>query len=412
MKIKNAISRAVYDSNGKPTLEVEITTEEGKSERAIAAGINESNQLDFLCLQNKSELPSLHAVDPAIKAFNNIVRPAILAENCLDQKSIDGILDDLDCTKRKERIGIYNVLATSMAVAKVAARSRNIPLYQHLSSFNEKNKKPRTLQPIFNIIDGANHIQSGIPLLEFLLLPATEIKLAVALEMGSRILYKTRELLWQKGNISGFGEQGGILASLKNCEEAFELIIDAAESLGYEARKDYYLGIDVGTNRFLANGNYLFEWDGSKGMSASSLLELYLKWVNNYPIAYIEDPFTNNDQLYWHTLYQLSSEKIMIVGDDLYSSSLECISSLHERKLTNAFLIKPNRIGTVTKILDTLLKAQNFGLNSIVSHRTSENDDAFLTDIAFAANANFLKAGGMSRMDRIVKYNQLLRLEI
>ncbi len=410
MKITNAISRAVYDSNGYPTIEVIIVTNSGMVGRSLAIGTSNQNFLDPHSLQKEHLFPSLRSMNPALEIFEKIVKPAILGEDCSDQKKIDSILEDLDETKRKKNIGINNIVATSTAVAKVGSKCLGIPLHEHLKMICGDKTQPRNLLPIFNILDGAKHRMSGIYGIEFLLIPSEDMKLEDSLEMTIRILHKVKKILWDKGEIFGLGEQGGLLVNLPNCEKSFELIISAAESCGYNGIRDFYLGVDMGTNRFLNKKGYKFNWEGLKYLDPEKLMEFYSRWVESYPLLYIEDPFTNNDTRYWELFYEFFSDKTFIIGDDLFASSCSKIYEMYSQKLTNAFLVKQNRIGTVSRTLKTIKKCQALGLISVISHRTRENDDSFITSLAYATNSHFLKAGGLSKMDRIIKYNELLRL--
>ncbi|MFK4484957.1 hypothetical protein [Bradyrhizobium sp. USDA 336] len=414
MNIQTVIGRAVLDSNANPAIEVEIRLANGTSTRSIAPRGSTTGQYEALVVEDEAAAGTLAAVLPALNMVEQFVRPALVGLDCTDQTRLDSVICAIDGTPTKSRLGGNVCVATSMAVAKAGAAARNIPLYRHLGGSGEM-PLPTAM---FNIVDGSKSPGSGISGIEFLVIPIGSTGPAFHLEMGMRARAATKNVLQKYGIPAADGPQGAFDVVAKNCDLPLEIISEAMHLCGFEPRRDYLLGLDLAATDFFNGNEYTYPWayDGpnsaehAQAVSSTVLTRVYRSLLARYPIGYIEDGFAETDEASWTAFLQSSEPTLMVVGDDLFASSPERIRHGAMAKLASAVLIKPNQIGTVTETLDAMRVAHQFGLGVLVSQRSGENDDDFITHLAVAGQASHLKAGGLSRMDRVIKYNGLLRI--
>jgi enolase len=405
-KIRDLIGRAVYDSNGIPAIEAEVVLEGGRRAWASAPRGSTTGDYEAALLEDASRSPGLACVEPALRVLAEEVRPALVGQSVEDQTAIDLILVELDGTTRKERLGGNVCVAVSMAAAAAGAGARGLPLHEHLSG----GAGGRLPTPMFNILDGSRARGSGVGGIEFLLIPPRDTALDIALEMGSRVRSAARQRLAARGLTGGDSAQGALEALLATCEEGFDIVCEAAESCGYQPGENFWLGADLAAADYWAGSKYAFPWCKEGEQEWPGLLPRYERWLRGYPMLYLEDAFSEHDPAPWIRLTASAGASRLIVGDDLFASSAARIRTGAEQHWANGTLVKPNQVGTVTEALEAMRIAADAQFCVVVSQRSGENETAFITHLAVAGAADYLKAGGMSRMDRIMKYNELLRM--
>jgi enolase len=320
------------------------------------------------------------------------------------QKDVDAALNELDGTLDKSRLGGNVCVATSMAFAKAAGGRSTFRQLQPDGAY----ALPR---PMFNVLDGSRAQGSGVPHTEFLLVPVGSDSVGDAVERAVRVRDAIRDELRRKGDPAGDSPQGAILLDLETCEQGLELLLEGAAKCQLVPGRDFVLGLDLAGADFFADGTYRFPWLGGATVDADELTARYLRWFGDYSVVYLEDAFAPSDVPAWRGLCASAPSGTLVAGDDLFASSAERIAAAGDGAYANAAVVKPNQVGTVTEALEALDRAAACGFTTIVSQRTGETDDAFLTHLAVAGKANFLKAGGPARIDRIAKFNELLRLE-
>ncbi|HEU5324178.1 MAG TPA: phosphopyruvate hydratase, partial [Methylomirabilota bacterium] len=357
----------------------------------------------------------LAAVRPAIEIVHTLLRPALRGHDAGDQGAVDGVLCALDGTPTKKVVGGNVCVATSMAVAKAAAAARRLPLCRHLGAPD----RPRLPTPMFNVIDGSKDADCGVTGVEFLLIPDARLSIGDALEMGVAVRAGARELAARRGWRGGDSPQGALALSLDCCEEGLELLSRAAEGSGYAPGTDFSLGLDLASSDYRDGSRYRFRWYRRPGAARAApadgfpvdvLLETYADWVGRYPLSFVEDGFGETDEEAWRRLTARLGPRVRVAGDDLFASSAARIAGGARGGLATAALVKPNQVGTVSEALEAMRVARAAGMTVVVSQRSGENDDAVITHLAVAGEAAYLKAGGMSRMDRVMNFNELLRL--
>jgi enolase len=402
--ITNVRGRGVFDSNGSPTLEVEIELGSGGRGRAIAPRGSSTGEYEATFLEEADAYPALAATRPALDSLERTVAPALVALGPTSQAEVDAALNALDGTPDKSRLGGNVCVAASMAFAKAAGGSS---VFRHL-----RPDTPYALPtPMFNVVDGSRAEGSGVPHTEFLVVPADPHSQAAAVELAVRVRDAIRDERRRMGEPAGDSPQGALLLDLGSCEEGLELLLDAAASCGLVPGRDLGLGLDLAAADFFADGAYRFPWLAGAAVDADELAARYLRWVDDYSLVYLEDGFAPSDLPAWRNLCASAPSGTLVAGDDLFASSAERIAAAAQGGHANAAVVKPNQIGTVTEALEALERAADCGFKTVVSQRTGETDDAFLTHLAVAGRADFLKAGGPARIDRIAKFNELLRLE-
>lgn len=400
--IREVGARAVFDSNGIPAIEVEIRADGGVRAAELAPRGSTTGEFEAYVLEDAAALPALAAVDPALASVADLVRPALIGLDVCDQRAVDAALRAVDGGAYFRRIGGNVAVAASMAVAQAGATAAGRPLYRHLA----ETAPARLPVPMFNIADGA--VGSNTVYTEFLLLPTTA-EPAVALEQGARVRAALAARLAGKGHRCSDSTQGGWSVDLGGCEATMEMIVAAAEDCGLAGGHDFHLGLDLSGAEFARPPGYAFPWL-ERPLSVEELTRRYLDWVDRYPLTFLEDPFEPADEGAWRKLRERLAGRAAVVGDDLFASAAERIDRGVAAGLADGALIKPNQVGTVTQALDALACGARHEITTVVSQRSGESASAFITHLAVAGGATWLKAGGLSRMDRVAKFNELLRI--
>ncbi|HSN72212.1 MAG TPA: phosphopyruvate hydratase, partial [Steroidobacteraceae bacterium] len=345
-------------------------------------------------------------VTRAVANVNGELRDAVLGRDVMDQAGLDARLIEVDGTETKSRLGANALLAVSLAAAHAAARDAGISLFRHLGGAG-----PKTLPvPMMNIINGGAHADNSVDIQEFMILPVGAPSLAEALRYGAEVFHTLKKVLHERGLATAVGDEGGFAPDLPSNEAALETILEAIERAGYKAGRDIYLGLDVASSEFFADGIYTLESEHRR-FTAVQFVDYLEGLVGRYPIITIEDGMAEGDWEGWAALTQRLGRRIQLVGDDLFVTNTKILAEGIERGVANAILIKPNQIGTLTETLAAIDMAIDAGYGAVVSHRSGETEDATIADIAVATRATQIKTGSMSRSDRVAKYNQLLRIE-
>lgn len=409
--IVNITGREILDSRGNPTIEVDVTLENGVMGRAAvpsgaSTGEHEALELrdgDQSRYQGKGVLNAVHHV-------NSVIADALLGLDVRDQAAIDRILVNLDGTKTKSNLGANAMLGVSLACAKAAANALEIPLYRYIGGCNAKVLPV----PMMNIINGGSHSDAPIAFQEFMIRPVGAKNFREAVRMGAEIFHALKKVLHDRGLSTAVGDEGGFAPTLKGTEDALESILASIRKAGYKPGEEVMIGLDCASSEFYADGIYDYsKFEGPQGARRTAAEQaLYLEeLINKYPIDSIEDGMAENDWDGWKMLTEKIGGRCQLVGDDLFVTNVEYLKKGIEWGCANSILIKVNQIGTLTETLDAIEMAQRAGYTTVTSHRSGETEDATIADIAVATNSGQIKTGSMSRSDRMAKYNQLLRIE-
>ena len=410
MKITNIKGREILDSRGNPTIEVDLYLNDLVMGRASVPSGASTGIYEAYELRDDDHSRYLgKGVNNAVNNINNEIKNLLMNKEITNQEELDNLLINLDGTKNKSRLGANAILGVSLAFAKAAAKLNNQPLYQYLS----KNEKKVLPIPMMNILNGGAHASNNIDIQEFMIMPISAKSFKEALRMSTEVFH-TLKLVLKEDNIffNGVGDEGGYAPNLKEDEDAFKLIVRAIEKAGYTPKKDFLIAIDAARSEWYNEklDNYHLP-KSNKIMSKEELVYMWEYLVSTYPIYSIEDGIGETDYEGWKLLTNALKDKVQLVGDDLFVTNKERLEMGIKEGIANAILIKPNQIGTLTETLETIELAQKNGLNTIISHRSGETDDTSIAHIAVATNAGQIKSGAPSRMDRITKYNELLRIE-
>lgn len=407
--IVSVYGREILDSRGNPTIEVEVVLEDGSMGRAgipsgASTGVYEAVELRD---GDKSRYMG-KGVLTAVKNVNEIIAPEIVGMDALDQVAIDKTMIALDGTPNKAKLGANAILGVSIAVAKAAAVSRNMPLYQYIGGTNGKTLPT----PMMNILNGGSHADNNVDIQEFMVMPVGAPNFREALRMGAEVYHALKGVLNKRGLATGVGDEGGFAPNLASNEEAIQVIMESIEKAGYKPGKDFMLAIDAAASSFYSKekGKYVLEGEGVE-MTSEELVNYYEKLVDKYPIISIEDGHDEEDWAGFKMMVERVGKKCQIVGDDLFVTNTERLSRGIKEKAANSILIKLNQIGTLTETLDAIEMAKRAGYTAVVSHRSGETDESVIADLAVAVNAGQIKTGAPARIDRVAKYNQLLRIE-
>lgn len=400
-------AREVLDSRGNPTVEVEVTTENGTVGSAIvpsgaSTGVHEAVELrdgDKTRYLGKGTLNAVNNV-------NEIIAEELIGFDVFDQVGIDRALIQIDGTENKSKLGANAILGVSMVVARAAAIESDTPLYEYIGGVNAKTLPV----PMMNILNGGEHADNNVDIQEFMVMPAGACSFKEALRMGTEVFHNLKSVLKSKGYNTAVGDEGGFAPNLNSNEEALKTIMEAIEKAGYVAGKDIFLALDVASSEMYENGKYNFKGEG-KIYSSEELVNYYCDLVEKYPIISIEDGLSEDDWDGWKLLTEKIGNKVQLVGDDLFVTNYSRLNMGIEKGIANSILIKLNQIGTITETLDAIELAKTHGYTCVISHRSGETEDTTIADLAVAVNAGQIKTGSASRTDRICKYNQLLRIE-
>ena len=405
--ISDIFSRQILDSRGNPTLEVEVTLSDGKIGRAaVPSGASKGKYEAFELRDGDFNVYNGLSVQNAVDNINIEILNTFSGRNPFDQKNIDNDLIELDNTSNKSRLGANAMLGFSMAVARSASASLNLPLWKYIGGM-----RANTLPiPMINIINGGAHANNGLDFQECMIMPIGFSKFTDALRASSEIFLNLKEILSKKGFSTAVGDEGGFAPDIKNLNDALSYISEAIDQSSYKLGKDIFISIDAAASELYQNDYYILKGENKK-LSTDQLIQFWENVCNQFPIISIEDPFDENDWTGFKELTKLIGNKVQIVGDDLFVTNKERLLKGIQSKSANSILIKLNQIGTLSETLDTieLAKKSNFGV--IVSHRSGETEDVFISDLSVAVNAGQIKTGSLSRSERTAKYNQLLRIE-
>jgi len=407
VEIVDVIARQILDSRAFPTVEVEVYLEDGTVGRAsvpsgASTGIFEAVELrdgDKAVYGGKGVLK-------AVDHVNNEIASEIIGLNVFDQTYIDKLMIELDGTDNKGNFGANAILGVSLAVAKAAANSLEIPLYQYIGGVNAKVLPV----PMMNIINGGSHADNNVDLQEFMIMPVGAESFSQALQMCSTTYHTLKGILKAKGMSTGVGDEGGFAPNLESNEDAIKIIIEAIEKAGYVPGKDIYIALDPASSEFFEDGIYNLASEGRK-LSPAEMVEYYAELVEKYPIISIEDGMAEEDWEGWKLITEKLGNKIQLVGDDLFVTNVDRLKMGLERGVANSILIKLNQIGSLTETLDAIEMANRAGYTAVISHRSGETEDSTIADLAVALNAGQIKTGAPARSERVAKYNQLLRIE-
>ncbi len=404
-KIVKVKGREVLDSRGNPTVEVEVHLESGAVGRAIVPSGASTGEREALELRDGDPKRYLgKGVLKAVDNVNSVIAKALIGLEPYNQREIDKILIELDGTENKSRLGANAILGTSMAVARAAASELGIPLYQYLGG----KFGYRLPVPLMNVINGGAHADNPLDIQEFMIVPVCGGSFREALRAGVETFHNLKKILKEKGYSTNVGDEGGFAPNISSSEEALDTLMQAIEKAGYKPGEDILLALDVASSEFYEGGYYQFE---GKKMNAEDMVEFYKKLTDRYPIISIEDPMGENDWEGWKLVTRELGDKVQLVGDDLFTTNPKILRKGIEEGVANAILVKLNQIGTVSETLDTVMLAKERGYSAIISHRSGETEDTFISHLAVATNAGQIKTGSASRTDRIAKYNELLRIE-
>ena len=407
--IEDLVAREVLDSRGNPTVEVEVLLDDGTEGRAIvpsgaSTGVHEAVELrdgDKGRYLGKGTLT-------AVKNVNEIIADEIVGMDPFDQPGLDKVLIELDGTTNKGKLGANAILGVSLAVARAAAESIGLPLFQYLGGVNAKVLPV----PMMNILNGGSHADNNVDIQEFMIMPVGASCFREALRMGAETFHNLKKILKDRGLNTNVGDEGGYAPDLKTNEEAIQVIIEAIKQAGYEPGKDICIALDCAASEFYDEEKNVYDWKGEgRVMTAAELCAFYEDICSKYPVLSIEDGMAEDDWDGWKLLNEKIGDRVQLVGDDLFVTNTERLKRGIEEKAANSILIKVNQIGSLTETLDAIEMAKKAGFTAVVSHRSGETEDTTIADLVVGVNAGLIKTGSASRTDRICKYNQLLRIE-
>lgn len=405
--IIETFAREILDSRGNPTVEVEVFLEDGTIGHAAVPSGASTGAFEACELRDGDKARyGGKGVLKAVENVNSIIGPAIQGFDATEQAAIDKLMISLDGTDNKSKLGANAILGVSMAVARAAAKSLDLPLYQYLGGFNAKELPV----PMMNILNGGAHADNNVDIQEFMIMPVGAESFTEALRSCAEVYHTLKTVLKGKGLSTGVGDEGGFAPNLESNEEALEVICEAIKAAGYEPGKDFKLAIDAASSEFYKDGKYDLAGEG-KIKTAEEMVDFYEYLVGKYPIVSIEDGLAEEDWDGWRVLTDRLGKKVQLVGDDLFVTNSKRLAKGIDMGVANSILVKVNQIGTLTEAFEAMELAKRSGYTCVVSHRSGETEDAIIADIAVAVNAGQIKTGAPARSERVAKYNQLLRIE-
>lgn len=405
--ILDITAREILDSRGNPTVEVDVTLEDGAFGRAAVPSGASTGAHEAVELRDGDKSRYLgKGVGKAVSAVNGEIFEALLEMDAEDQIAIDRTMIDLDGTPNKARLGANAILGVSLAVAKAAAESANLPLYRYVGG-----TAARTLPvPMMNIINGGVHADNPIDFQEFMIMPVGAASFREGLRMGAEVFHTLKGALKKAGHNTNVGDEGGFAPNLPSAEAALDFVMKAIEQAGYKPGKDVYLALDCAATEFFKNGAYVYEGEGKTRKPAEQAKYL-AGLAKAYPIISIEDGMSEDDWDGWKEVTDLLGTKCQLVGDDLFVTNTKRLAQGIAAKTANSILVKVNQIGSLTETLEAVEMAHKAGYTAVMSHRSGETEDSTIADLAVATNCGQIKTGSLARSDRLAKYNQLLRIE-
>jgi enolase len=406
-KIVELFAREILDSRGNPTIEVDCTLDSGALGRASVPSGASTGSREALELRDGDKKRFLgKGVTQAVANVNSKIAAEVEGMDSREQVMLDLVMNQLDGTENKSKLGANAMLGVSLAVARAAAEASGLPLFLYLGGTGG-----RTLPvPMMNVVNGGAHADNNLDIQEFMIIPAGFDSFAEALRAGAETFHSLKKTLHDKKLATSVGDEGGFAPNLRSNAEALDLILTAIENAGYKPGEQIYLGLDAAASEFFEGGKYDLEGEGRK-LSSAEMIDYYQGLRKKYPIISIEDGMAEGDWDGWDALTKAMGTNTQIVGDDIYVTNPSIFAKGIERGIANAILIKLNQIGTLTETLETIEMAKRAGYRSVISHRSGETEDSMIADLAVATNVGQIKTGSASRSDRIAKYNQLLRIE-
>lgn len=413
-KIAAVKGREILDSRGNPTIEAEVTLENGSVGRAAVPSGASTGKFEAVELRDKEERYGGLGVKRAAGHINGILAETLLSVNALEQRKIDHLMIRADGTENKANLGANAILGVSMAVARAAAGGLGLPLYRYLGGVGAHEMPV----PMMNILNGGVHADNTVDLQEFMIMPVGAPCFHAGLRMCAEIYHTLRKVLKEGGYVTAVGDEGGFAPNLKNSEEVLETIVKAVEKAGYVPGHDVRIAIDAASSELYNEATGLYEFPGESKMSGvevkrteKEMIEYYKRLIGKFPICSIEDGLHEEDWGGWKLLTDALGGKIQLVGDDLFVTNTKRLKKGIDSGVANSILVKVNQIGTLTESLEAIEMAKKAGYTTVISHRSGETEDSMIADIAVAVNAGQIKTGAPCRSDRVAKYNQLLRIE-
>ena len=406
IEIRDVYAREVLDSRGNPTVEAEVHAEYGSGRAIVPSGASTGAFEAVELRDGDKKRYNGNGVKKAVENVNTRLAEELVGYNVLDQRMIDMKMCDMDGTENKSKLGANAILAVSLAAAKAAANSLEIPLYRYIGGVNPY----RLPVPMMNILNGGAHANNNVDIQEFMIMPFGAKSFRQGLRWCSEVFHALKKILAVNGNTTAVGDEGGFAPNLERDEDAIDAIIQAITKAGYIPGTDFKIAIDAASSEWEQNGEYLLPKAGVR-KSADELIVYWERLVEKYPIFSIEDPLSENDWEGWQLLTERLGSKVQLVGDDLFVTNPKRLKEGIERRAGNSLLVKLNQIGTLSETLEAVQMAHRAGYSAVVSHRSGESEDTTIADIAVALNAGQIKTGAPSRSDRVAKYNRLLRIE-
>jgi enolase len=399
-------AREVLDSRGNPTVEAEVGLDGGVLGRAIVPSGASTGEHEALELRDGDAKRYLgKGVLKAVDHVRDVIAPTLIGMDASDQAGVDRALIQLDGTPMKSNLGANAILAVSMAVARAASMAHELPLYRYLGGVGAVTLPV----PLMNIINGGAHADNNLDIQEFMIAPAGFDRFEDALRAGVEVFHNLKKLLSARGKATNVGDEGGFAPSLDSGDEALQLVLEAIDKANYEPGKQIFLALDVAASEFYDKKTGTYTWGGQQ-RKAADLINIYAQWSEKYPLVSVEDGLAEDDWDGWKELTDRLDGKVQLVGDDLFVTQTARLRRGIDNGIANSILVKVNQIGSLTETLDAVRTAQHNGYTAIISHRSGESEDSFISDLAVATNAGQIKTGSASRSDRVAKYNQLLRI--
>lgn len=403
--IEEIVAREILDSRGNPTVEVEVALEDGVVERAdVPSGASTGAFEAVERRDGDKDRYQGKGVQDAVNAVEEVLAPEVIGLDAADQRAVDRVMLELDGTPNKGNIGANAILGVSLAVAKAAAASAELPLYEYIGGPNAHVLPV----PMMNILNGGSHADTNVDIQEFMIAPIGADSFREALRMGAEVYHTLKGVIKERGLSTGLGDEGGFAPSLESNQAALDLIVEAIKRAGYEPGKDVALALDVASTEFFKDGAYMFE---GEPRSTDYMIQYYEKLITDYPLVSIEDPLSEDEWDAWKKLTDAIGDRVQLVGDDLFVTNPERLERGIKDGIANALLVKVNQIGTLTETLDAIEAAHRAGYRTMTSHRSGETGDTTIADLAVATNSGQIKTGAPARSERVEKYNQLLRIE-
>lgn len=402
-------ARQILDSRGNPTVEVDVTTENGLVGRAAVPSGASTGKYEAVELRDGGKTYLGKGVENAVKNVNEKLAKELQGVDVFEQNAIDKLMNDIDGTDNKANIGANAILGVSLAVAKAAAQESRQPLYRYVGGVNA-NVLPI---PMMNILNGGAHADNKIDFQEFMVMPIGADTFSESLRIGVEIFHHLKTVLKKKGYSTNVGDEGGFAPNIGSNEEAIETVLKAIETAGYKPGEDVFIAMDAAASEFYdaKKKQYIFKKSDSRAFSSEELVEYWVDWTKKYPIISIEDGLDEDDWSAWKSLTDAVGDRVQLVGDDLFVTNSVRLAEGIEKGTANSILVKVNQIGSLSETIDAVSLAHNNGYTSVMSHRSGETEDYTIADLAVALNTGQIKTGSASRSDRIAKYNQLIRIE-